>query len=227
VGLAADMPPVSNFSIPSSRLPQWTGDGNMGGNNWGYSGSGGGSSSYTGSYGGHGGGGGGGSTGGWNNGSSGGGSRASQVAANIIGSAEMGYNMTLDASLNASNFAKGLGVGLTGLSIVADGIVLHNQYKNEGNVELVTAINISSSTTGVISKLLSWTPYGGRIAPFMGNVAGFVGMAISIGQSWWAIYNSMNELRYAPCAINKKTGEPYYSIYPEDYDEIRNHIGNW
>ncbi|MCL2291301.1 MAG: hypothetical protein FWC34_11475 [Bacteroidetes bacterium] len=129
---------------------------------------------------------------------------------NFLGHVEFGYNMAVDGSLRASPFAKGFGTTLTGLNIFVEGMQLHSQYKNTGRVNPVTAIGVGANFTGLLSKFMSKYALGGRVMPFIGRAAGFVGMAITTAESWWMIYQSMDNLRFSPLSLDRATGEPYW-----------------
>jgi hypothetical protein len=134
---------------------------------------------------------------------------------NSLGNLELGYNMAVDGSLNASIFAKGFGTGLTGLSFFANMYQIYNQY-NQGHINPFTAANAGVNFVGLTSKILSWTPLGGGAVSLVGRAAGFAGIGITAAESWWAIYKGMNELRFAPLSIDHTTGEPYFGD-PEYY----------
>ena len=140
-----------------------------------------------------------------------------QSFASLLGNIEFGYNMAVDGTLKATPFAKNFGIGLTGLSIFADATQMYFQAKNEGYVNPVTATNAGANFVGLISKGMSWIGLGGTVVPFIGAAAGYVGIAITIGQSWWMIYKPMDELRFAPLSIDKKTGEPYFGMPTQEY----------
>ncbi|MDR2972271.1 MAG: RHS repeat-associated core domain-containing protein, partial [Bacteroidales bacterium] len=138
-------------------------------------------------------------------------------SANFLGHLEFGYNMAVEGSLNASNFARGFGVGLTGLNIIADVNQMRKQYKNEKHIDPVTATNTGANFVGLVSKFASKFPFAARYASFVGRAAGFVGTAITTAQSWWQIYKSMDDLRFAPLSIDHSTGEPYFGDPFDEY----------
>jgi hypothetical protein len=142
----------------------------------------------------------------------------SGIATNFLGHVEFGYNMAVDGSLRTSPFAKGFGTTLTGLNIFVEGMQIRSQYKNGGmkNVNPITATGFGANFAGLTSKAVQWLGLGGRVAPFIGRVAGFAGMAITTAESWWMIYKSMDNLRFSPLSLDRATGEPYWDD-PEYY----------
>jgi hypothetical protein len=136
-----------------------------------------------------------------------------------FGNIEFSYNMFVDGNPYASSYAKGFGVGLTGLSIAADFNQINNQYIQGGmkNVNPFTAARAGTNFIGVSSKIISWTPFAGRAVSYIGRAAGFVGIGISTAQSWWMIYEKMDALRFAPLYLDKTTGDPYYGDPVDEY----------
>jgi len=153
-------------------------------------------------------------------------SRSGDIS-DFFGHLDFGYNMIIDGIPNASNFAKGFGTGISGLSFFADMNQIYNQYNTGGrrNVNPVTATNAGANFTGLVSKFLSRLGIGRSVMPFVGNVAGFVGTAITTAQSWWTIYSKMDGLRFAPLSIDHTIGEPYF-VDPFDYYYYKS-IGEW
>jgi len=133
------------------------------------------------------------------------------AAAFIVGVTEFYYNLGVDANPKASGGAKGVGMGLTGLSIILGVLQLYDQYTIGGikNVCRADATNVSIGTVGIAAKGLSWYGIGGKIVSFTGEAAGFVGIALTIYQLWGNIYKPMNDLNYVPSYI-LPNGEPVY-----------------
>jgi hypothetical protein len=133
------------------------------------------------------------------------------AAANIVGAAEFYYSLGVDANPKASGGAKGFGMGLTGLSTILGGLQVYDQYTEGGikNVRPADATNVAIGSVGLATKVLSWYGIGGKIVSCTGELAGGIGMALTIYQLWGNIYEPMNDLRYAPSYI-LPDGEPVY-----------------
>lgn len=68
----------------------------------------------------------------------------------------------------------------------------------------------------LVTKILQWVGMGGKSTAFMGNVAGYLGMAIFTYEFWSLPYKSMDALRYAPNYIDSD-GNPVYVNSDDDY----------
>jgi len=76
--------------------------------------------------------------------------------------------------------------------------------------------SVGANFTGLASKVMSRAGLGGRAVSLVGRAAGFIGMAITTAESWWMIYQSMDNLRFSPLSLDRATGEPYWGD-PEYY----------
>ena len=133
-------------------------------------------------------------------------SKSSSLPKKVIENAESSYGTMVGDSPDTPKGAKNVGRGLKGVNIVLDGLDLYDQANSGNGVNPITATSFGSGIVSVASNFLS--KFGGSAIPFIGSVAGWVGTAIGVAQSWWMIYKPMNDLQYAPLYINN--GVPYY-----------------
>ncbi len=110
--------------------------------------------------------------------------------------------------------SQNIGFGLSLVNTGLKGFMVYQEYK-AGKINPIDATSLGVGTIGIGAKVMSWTPYGGTVAPFVSTAAGYFGVGLTIYTMWSIPYKSMDDLRFAPSYYDLN-GEPVWDTSPTD-----------